>query len=440
LILANFLLDGDTISANAATATGGGPGRASGGADGGGAHLTPDTPGPSVIINTTVTDNTATSPSASTPVLSGVVGGGGIAMINGGGGLALASDTIGSNAVVAGTFSLTLGGNLYMDNLAAPMSLDDTIISGGVAQASAVANCSISASTVDGGHNLESTTPSQCHLGAGSGDLIGVDPLLGGLQVNGEGTPTRALLAGSPAIGAGGVCVDPSRAGDPPLAIDERGLPRPNPCDIGAFQHQPLALTVTPAISGQALVGARLACSDGTWSGEAPIGFTLAWTRGGAVIPGATGAAYAPRPADAGHSLACRVTAKNAYASVSASSATKAVPVPKLSKVSQSHTRWRGGSNRAKVAKRRKAPVGTTFKFTLNESATISLTFRSHGPGVKGHTVSFKSVKAGAHRLRFAGRLKGSKRLAPGNYKVSIVAGDGATHSVTKTEKFTIVS
>jgi predicted outer membrane repeat protein len=55
------------------------------------------------------------------------------------------------------------------------------------------------------------------------------DPLLGALADNGGFTRTVALAAGSPAIGRGGSCP----------TTDQRGLPRANPCDTGAFEHQP---------------------------------------------------------------------------------------------------------------------------------------------------------------------------------------------------------
>jgi hypothetical protein len=52
------------------------------------------------------------------------------------------------------------------------------------------------------------------------------DPLLGPLQDNGGTTKTMALMAGSPAIGAGAGCP----------ATDQRGQPRTGACDIGAYQ------------------------------------------------------------------------------------------------------------------------------------------------------------------------------------------------------------
>ena len=59
------------------------------------------------------------------------------------------------------------------------------------------------------------------------------DPKLGPLQDNGGPTQTHALLPSSPALAAG----DPNTcAADPVNQLDQRGIPRPSACDIGAFE------------------------------------------------------------------------------------------------------------------------------------------------------------------------------------------------------------
>ena len=79
--------------------------------------------------------------------------------------------------------------------------------------------------------------------GLGANDITGVDPLLGPLQDNGGRTLTHALLAGSPALDAGGFTACE--------LTDQRGLERPQgpACDIGAFELFPgcPAVTVNPA-------------------------------------------------------------------------------------------------------------------------------------------------------------------------------------------------
>ncbi|RMD82134.1 MAG: hypothetical protein D6815_09965 [Candidatus Dadabacteria bacterium] len=58
--------------------------------------------------------------------------------------------------------------------------------------------------------------------------MLGVDPLLGPLGLNGGTTPSHAPLPGSPAIDAGGQC----------RGADQRGLPRPQgpACDLGSIE------------------------------------------------------------------------------------------------------------------------------------------------------------------------------------------------------------
>src|SRR5262249_19352055 len=75
---------------------------------------------------------------------------------------------------------------------------------------------------------------------SGANNKLGVtDPKLGPLAWNGGPTQTMALLAGSPAIGAGA-------AGR--VTVDQRNFPLDSPPDIGAFQfHGP---TPTVTISG----------------------------------------------------------------------------------------------------------------------------------------------------------------------------------------------
>jgi len=176
----------------------------------------------------TLTNDTVEGNSVGGPV--GAVSGAGFA----GGGLygglpaTLLNDTLDGNAVigVAGT-----GGNL--DASPGPVTLENTIVASGTATNGP--NCG--ANVISAGHNLESTTPSECGLNPALGDLIGVNPLLGPLQLNGGLTQTQALLEGSPAIEAGENAACP--------ATDQRGVARPQPlggrCDIGAFELVPLA-------------------------------------------------------------------------------------------------------------------------------------------------------------------------------------------------------
>ena len=85
----------------------------------------------------------------------------------------------------------------------------------------------------------------------------------------------------------------------------------------------PYLLGSSPYISGVAVVGSRLTCWPGNWQGLLPFAFAFTWLRDGA--PVATGASYTATAQDAGHRLACRVTASNDAGSATADSAAMTV-------------------------------------------------------------------------------------------------------------------
>lgn len=95
----------------------------------------------------------------------------------------------------------------------------------------------------------------------------------------------------------------------------------------------PLAIspknTGLPTISGSARVWQTLSCAQGSWTGSPPVTFAYQWRRDGAAISGATGSTYVVEEADAGHTLACEVTATNAVGRTSATTAAVSVPARK---------------------------------------------------------------------------------------------------------------
>jgi hypothetical protein len=96
--------------------------------------------------------------------------------------------------------------------------------------------------------------------------------------------------------------------------------------------------TAAAVVTGTALVGDALMCSNGSWTGEGMLSvqsgwplttpFGYVWLREGVAISGATSASYVVQSADEGHGLACEVTATNAAGHEASKSGSVTVPVP----------------------------------------------------------------------------------------------------------------
>lgn len=94
-----------------------------------------------------------------------------------------------------------------------------------------------SGTLISQGYNLIQSTIGYTITGVLTGNLTGVDPLLGPLENNGGSTLTHALLPGSPAIDAGNPTGCTDHLGNL-LTTDQRGVTRPQgpTCDIGAVE------------------------------------------------------------------------------------------------------------------------------------------------------------------------------------------------------------
>jgi hypothetical protein len=85
------------------------------------------------------------------------------------------------------------------------------------------------------------------------------------------------------------------------MAGRQRGTPRPY-------------AEARPTISGNATLGQVLTCNDGVWIPQ-PITVTRQWIRdANTVIAAATGTTYTLVAADQTHTVKCRVTGTNMYA------------------------------------------------------------------------------------------------------------------------------
>jgi hypothetical protein len=181
---------------------------------------------------------------------------------------------------------------------------------------------------------------------------------------------------------------------------------------------------------------------------------------------GFTGAATALTPGTTYH---FRAVAENAggpvYGTDQAFTTAPAPAVPpSIPSITQSHSKWREGNALASISRHRKkrAPIGTTFAFTLNEQATVTLAFtqRVSGRKVQGKCLTqtktnrrkhrcTRTVNAGtltlsahqgANKISFQGLISASKKLPLGTYTVSITAANVAgQHSAPAKLTFTIV-
>jgi hypothetical protein len=269
------------------------------------------------LVNDTITENTAGFASAN-----GGQGGGVYLGASNGTQALLASSTVANNT--ADGNASAAGGNLFASGN--PLGLTGTIVAGGIVPVGTGSNCATASggSFTDDGYNLEDTTPSQCGLTSQS-SIVGESPMLGALASNGGPTDTLAISSSSsPAVDAGGPagapCTDATGA---PIATDQRGVARGEPCDIGAFElSEPPRNSAAPTVSGAAETNMQLNCAPGTWGGGDPStpAYTYAWLRDGVAMSGETTSSYLVTAGDAGHQIACKVTAANDDGSNSATS------------------------------------------------------------------------------------------------------------------------
>jgi len=132
---------------------------------------------------------------------------------------------------------------------------------------------------------------------------------------------------------------------------------------------------------------------------------------------------------------------------------------PVLRSVKETHRSW--AVKKTSGHKKHKPPVGTTFTFTLNETASVTLTFSRHDPGRKVHKKCVAPTKknrhaksctiltaqgavvlnghSGVNHVSFKGKTS-RRTLKPGSYSVVISARSPGGTVSAKAMTFTIVS
>ena len=462
---ANVTLEDDSVSGNTVKFT----------YDGGGIESDPST---TLTINaSTIADNVGYNGGGllvggSTDITNSTIVGnrGGNKAFNGDSGgiqsdksLHLVNDTIAENECFNGLGcgggvegAATYENDIVANNLAGSTASEEVILS----------NCSGTIATT--GVNLDNG--GECDFAA-HGGISNTEPLLGPLRDNGGQTETEDLLAGSPAIDSGTFSGCPE--------ADQRGVPRPQgaACDIGAVEHT-VPLAGTPVVSSVTATGATLTGTVSTLFIGGVFSYRYGPTTGYGASTAGTQLLETPGPESATATLGglapgttyhvqlVLTTPDGSAASGDVAFTTAPLPptaAPAITDVGQSATRWRAGSKLAQLSKRAKRPpLGTTFSFSLNEQANVTLTFTREVSGRRtGHRcvartrrnaargTCKRSVPAGslfftghegANNVAFEGQLSQHKRLAPGRYTLTIAASNSAGRASSPHElSFTIV-
>jgi len=196
---------------------------------------------------------------------------------------------------------------------------------------------------------------------------------------------------------------------------------------------------------------------------------TYSWSFGDGTSGGGESASHSYAAAGA-HTVTLIVsnlagsTSDTATIDVAAAAAAQGGPStarPVVTGARETHPSWREGNELATFASRRKAPIGTTFTFDLNEQASVSLAFTQPSAGrtvgrrcvapAKGNrhkracrlTVTRASLHFAGHtglnKVAFDGRVSVKKKLPPGRYGLIITAANGAGTSAPASLSFTII-
>jgi hypothetical protein len=117
---------------------------------------------------------------------------------------------------------------------------------------------------------------------------------------------------------------------------------------------------------------------------------------------------------------------------------------PTVSGASETAKTWRENDTLPHISAKRTPPIGTTFSFALNESATVTLSFTRQAAGRRVHRrCAAPNAKTrrkprctrtivvggltftghpGTNQVRFAGRISPTSKLKPGRYTLRITA------------------
>ncbi len=186
----------------------------------------------------------------------------------------------GTGRNVIGATGAGAGGGAF--NGGSGLSLTNTILAGNSAVTGG--NCAGNF-PLDGGYNLEFNPATSCGFTM-SNQMA--DPVLGALVDHGGPTATMALGPGSAAVGKGNhtTCAGVAVGG-----VDQRGLLRPTPCSIGAFEPQPAPFPTLDALSsssGSTMGGSSVTVTGTGFASGATVLFGTASAPSLGVVTGTT--------------------------------------------------------------------------------------------------------------------------------------------------------
>jgi 6-phosphogluconolactonase (cycloisomerase 2 family) len=218
------------------------------------------------------------------------------------------------------------------------------------------------------------------------------------------------------------------------LASSPSGIACPGTCSYG---YPPgTQITLTPiAASGSRFAGWEGAGCSGTGTCQVTVGSATAVTAAFATLPATPLEPPPPTPS---------FTAPTPPLPAP-------TPPPSIQDARQSATRWREGNPPARHVGHAKTPTGTTFSFSLDEQATVSLSFlqlmegRRSGHGCLAATHENTRRKScsyavtrgmlslaghsGTNTVAFAGRISRANELRPGRYELVITASNTTGHN-----------
>jgi hypothetical protein len=281
--------------------------------------------------------------------------------------------------------------------------------------------------------------------------------LLAWVQLDRPGGTLRLLAAERPPGGAFGdpVPIDTGDASSSAVAMTDAGdglaawiagTAAPYAVHARGFDASPPTLSGM-AIPTRATVGAPAAFAAAPFDVWGPV--TTSWSFGDGGT--ASGAAVTHAYVSAG-AYTASMTATDAVGNAVTSSATVQVLAaegPVVSSLSLTHRRFRVGRARMAISARRRgggrrAPVGTTIRFTLDRAASVRIGIERPLPGVRvgrrcvapsrrsrGHRrcqrvvvilpMLTRTARAGPNAVRFSGRI-GRRALPPGRYRARLTA------------------